>query len=151
MLGTVLGILPQLSQTELATVRAALDHLLVSKVDDLDTTSPLYAAMATLLGVKLSFRDFHNVQAYSTWKKVAPGIVTFISETWPDLTKVAKLAMMSFLLEALIDDLKGRGVPVSLGTVTFNLSRLPEIYDLIFPGYRQAGLSHLVLGAMKKE
>jgi len=55
------------------------------------------------------------------------------------------------LLEALIDDLKGRGVPVSLGTVTINLSRLPEIYDLIFPGYRQAGLSHLVLEAMKKE
>lgn len=146
----VLGILPGLSQQELATVRAAIDHLLVHQVDELDTTSPLYTAIATMLGVGLSYRDFHNVQAYSTWRKVAPKVVSFIQETFPQATKVTKTAMMTFMLEALMDDLKGRGVSITLKTMTVNLSRLPMLFDQEFPDYRQNGMAHLVLEAMTK-
>lgn len=145
----VLGMLPSLNQQELATIRAAIDHLLIRQVDELDTTSPLYSTMAQLLGVGLSYRDFHNVQAYSTWRKVAPKVVAFIEETFPQATKVAKTAMMSFMLEALMEDLKGRGVPLTLSTVTVNLSRLPQIFDSEFPGYRENGLAHLVLESMR--
>lgn len=146
----LLAALPHLKQTELATLRAAIDHLLVHRVDDLDTTSPLYAAMAKLLGVGLSYRDFHNVVSFKTWRKSAPAVVSFIEATFPTATKVAKIAMMTFLLEALIDDLKSRGVPITLGTVTINLDRLPQLFDSAFPDYRQAGMSHLVIEAMKK-
>lgn len=146
----VLALLPGLTQQELATVRAATDHLLVHQLDELDTTSPLYATLAELLGLGLSFRDFHNVQSYSTWRKVAPKVVSFIEATWPSATKVAKLAMMSFMVEALMDDLKGRGVPLTLATVTMNLARVPMIFDQEFPNYRESGKAHLVLEAMTK-
>lgn len=146
----VLAALPKLSQPELASVRAALEHLLVHQVDELDTTSPLYIAMSELLGVGLSFRDFHNAQSYSTWRKVAPKVVAFMEATFPHTTKVTKFAMMTFMLEALMDDLKGRGVPLTLSTVTVNLARLPALFDQEFPGYRESGKAHLVLKAMTK-
>ncbi len=146
----VLATLPHLSQEELATVRAAIEHLLVHQVDELDTTSPLYTTLASLLNIGLSYRDFHNVQSYSTWRKVAPKVVSFITDTFPQATKVAKIAMMTFMLEALIEDLKGRGVPLTLATVTINLSRLPAIFDECYPGYREAGKVHLILEAMTK-
>ena len=149
-LNDILAVLPSLQQHELATIKAAINHLLVKQIDDVDTTSPLYEAMANLLGVGLSFRDFHNVTSYSTWKKSAPHVVSFIEKTYPQATRVAKLAMMTFLLEALIDDLKGRGVPITLGTVTVNLERLPALYDQCFPGYRESGMAHLVLKSMKR-
>lgn len=146
----MLKLLNKLSQPELATIKAATEHLLTKQVDELDTTSVLYSTMATLLGVGLSYRDFHNVTAFSTWRKSAPSVVSFIEATFPGATKVAKCAMMTFLLEALIDDLRGRGVPISLGTVTVNIQRLPALFDECFPSYRETGLAHLVLSAMEK-
>lgn len=150
-LGELLGVLPKLSQQELAAVRAAIDHLLVSQIDELDTTAPLYSAMTALLGVRLSYRDYHNNVNYKTWKRSAPAVVTFIEDTWPEASKVAKLALMTFMLEALIADLKGRGVPISIGTVTLHLARVPQVFEQEFPDYIRSGLAHVVLTAMKKE
>ncbi len=150
-LNEVLAALPHLSQTELATIKAAIDHLLTQQVDEVDLTSPLYDAMAKALGLQLSFRDFHNIVSYKTWKRTAPVVVRFIETTYPQATKVAKLAMMSFLIEALLEDLKSRGVPLSLGQVTLNLERLPMLYDQSFPDYRKSGMTNIVLEAMTKK
>lgn len=142
--------LPTLSQGELVTVRAACDRLIKSSVDAVDETNPLFDALAQLLGVKLSFRDFHNITAYTSWKRHAPGVVDFITQLYPDVSKAMKTGVMKFLLEALRDDLKDRGVPITIGTMTINLDRLPEIYDCCFPDYRETGNQQLVLEAMTR-
>ncbi len=147
----VLAALPKLSQRDLATVRAAIDHLLVQQVDDIDLTSPLYDAMAKALGLHLSFRDFHNTTSYKTWKRTAPVVIAFIEKSWPEATKVAKAALMSFLIETLLDDLKSRNVPLTLGQVVMNLERMPMLVDTEFPDYIKSGMAHLILRAMTKE
>jgi len=88
--------------------------------------------------------------AYKTWKQKAPAVVRFIEENFPEAGKLAKTAMMTFLIEALIDDLKERGVPVTVGTLTNNIDRLPALFDECYPGYRQAGLTNIIVSAMSK-
>jgi hypothetical protein len=150
-LNAIIAALPSLSQPELLSIRAACDHLIATPDTNSDDTTPLYDAMAKLLGVGLSYRDFHNVVSYRAWRKAAPSVVAFIDENWPDATRIVKLALMTLMLEALRDDLRERGIPVSLGTMTTNLSTLPECFDRCFPGYRETGMAHMVLDAITKK
>lgn len=143
--------LPKLSQEELATVRAAIDHLLGSSDHLLDNTSALYGAMITLLGIKLAYRDFNATKPYREWRKSAPAVVYFIDQTFPASGKISKMAITKYLLTALIDDLKARKVPVTLGVVVSNISRLPQIFDACFPNYRESGMAHLVLKALERK
>ncbi len=150
-LSEIIGALPKLDQHELVLLRAALNQLIRVDGEAPDETSPLYDCMASLLGVGLSFRDFHNVNAYRSWRKAAPAVVLFIEQSFPEATKVAKMAVMRFLLEALRDDLLERGVPITIGTMSSNLDRLPEVFDASFPMYREAGMAHLVLKQMERK
>lgn len=149
-LSEVVAALPKLNQQELLTIRAACDQLIKIPVDDVDETNPLFDDLTHILGVKLSFRDFHNVTAYSAWKRHAPGVVEFITEQHPDVSKVLKGALVRMLLEALRDDLRDRGIPVTLGTMAVNLDQLPEVYDRCFPGFRQAGMQRVIEQAMER-
>lgn len=145
-LNEVVKLLPKLTQHELLTVRAAVEQLITAPhTEDVDATSPLYDNMSRLLGVTLSFRDFHNTAVYRQWKRNAPACIAYIEEHFPECRKATKSALMLFMLEALIDDLKERGVPITLGTVTKNIDRLPQLFDQIFPGYIQAGLGHVIV------
>lgn len=150
-LSEMIGGLPTLNQQELSVLRAACDQLIKAPTDALDETSPLFDELASLLGIRLSFRDFHNVPAYTAWKRHAPTVIGFLGDTHPDVSRVMKGALMHFLLVALRDDLMERGVPITIGIMTKNLDRLPEIYDVSFPGYRERGMQHVVEKAMRKQ
>jgi hypothetical protein len=145
-LNDLLATLPSLSKHDLALVRGAADRLLgVSAA----TAGPLYDALTNVLRLKLGFAQFQRTATYKIWQKAEPGVVSFMNEGWPGLSKVATMALMTYLLELLVSDLKGRGVPVSLGAVVSNLGRLPEVFDNNFPGYAEAGLCGLVFNAMR--
>src|SRR6185369_10144236 len=74
-LNVLLAALPQLSFADITTIRAACDHLLsAQQYDPVDQTHPLYDEMTRLLNVGLTFRDFHNLAAYKTWKQKAPAV-----------------------------------------------------------------------------
>lgn len=145
-LNEVIAALPKLTQHELLTVRAALEQLITAPhAEDVDVTSPLYDNMSRLLGVTLSFRDFHNTAVYRQWKRNAPACIAYLDKHFPDSRKATKSALMLLMLESLIEDLKDRGVPITLGTVTKNIDRLPQMFDLIFPGYLESGLGHVIV------
>lgn len=156
-LKTALGALSGLTQAELATVRAACEHLLNREDTRDDPTKPLYDSVLRAMGgshhgtYRLRWGLFKGTTTYSTWKKNAPGVVSFIDQTYPQASKVAKMGILQVLLDALLEDLKQRGVPITIGVVVSNLSRLPEIFDTCYPDYRKCGMAGLVLKAMEKK
>lgn len=143
----LIAALPALSQQELGLVRAAADRLLTPQASQ----SPLYAAVAAAAGVHLPYGRFVKTAAYKAWAKNEPEALRFISSVWPNLSKVQLNAMMIYLSEMLATDLRNRNVPVTVGTLAANLGSLPQVFDNNFPGYREAGLGHLVLKAMCKK
>lgn len=156
-LGIILSALASLSQAELATVKAACEHLLNKEDTKDDPTKPLYDSVLRAMGgphggtYRLRWGVFKGTTTHSTWKKHAPGVVSFIDQTYPGASKVAKMAILQVLLDALIDDLKQRGVTITLGTLVSNLSRLPEIYDTCYPDYRKSGMAGVILNAMERK
>lgn len=144
----VLSALGGLSISELQAVRAAADRLLGSPAG---TASPLWGVVTTALGVQLPFTRFQKTAAYKSWLKNEPVVVSFVAATWPNLSKVQEMAIMNYLIGMLLDDLKGRGVPVTVGTIALNLGSIPHLLDHAFPDYRSAGLAHLILKAMMRK
>lgn len=149
-LNDVLAMLPHLRQKDLSTVRAAIDHLLDKRVEN-DPTLPLFGAIKSILGIHTSFHQFQAARAYAAWKRAAPAYVQFLDATWPEASKVAKVAITTVLIDMLADDLAGMKVPVTLNSIVTNLERIPQLFDREFPGYRKMGMAHLVLAAMEKE
>jgi len=138
----LISALPALSQQELRLVRAAADRLLGQQSY---AASPLYAALAAAAGSRLPFARFQKTAAFKVWVKNEPEAMAFIAETWPGLNKVQLYTMMIYLAEMLRDYLRDRKVPVTVGTLAVNLGSLPQAFDENFPGYRTAGLAHLVV------
>jgi hypothetical protein len=147
-LASILSALGGLSVNELKAVRAAADRLLGAPAA---TTGPLWGIVTAQLGVKLPYDRFQKTAAYKAWVKNEPLVVSFVAATWPNLSKVEGLALMNYLIEMLLTDLKGRGVPVTVGTVALNLGSLPYLLDHAFPDYRKSGMAHLILKAMVRK
>jgi len=143
----ILVRLPKLTQQELATVRAACDHLLDRKQE---VPAPaLYLAMLDVLGQKVpSYSNFCRTASFRLWKKNLPDVERFISGLWPSMTKVEEASISCFLLQLLVDDLKELKVGIGIGTVSSNLGRVPELFDRSFPDYRASGMAGKVLAAM---
>ena len=148
----VLSLLPVLNQSELATVKTAAEQLLVSSGAGSDEPDLLYDALISALNVKLPYSRLSSSMR-KAWDKNAPIVVQFMEVTWPVTKeqKIMRLAMMKFLINLVIDELKAQRVPISLGTVITNLHRIEEIFDRHFPSYRESGLSGLIIKAMERK
>lgn len=146
----VLAALPKLTKADLATVRAAVDHLLGPQQGATLTAPPLFNALAGLIGNRVTYQAFTTMGAYKHWAKNVTTVDEFITEHFPDTSKVLSAALLRFLMELIVDDLKGRKVPATLGSITVNLGRLPEIFESAFPGYLESGAAHLIVKAMVK-
>lgn len=148
----VLSLLPVLSQSELATVKTAAEQLLVSSGAGSDEPDLLYDALRAVLNVKLPYSRLPSSMR-KVWDKNAPIVVHFMEVTWKvtKAQKVMRLAIMKFLVNLVIDELKAQRVPISLGTVITNLHRIEEVYDRAFPDYRKSGLSGLIIKAMERK
>jgi hypothetical protein len=64
------------------------------------------------------------------------------------MTKVQEASLNNFLLQLLVDDLNYLKVVATIGSISSNLGRVPEVFDRNFPGYREAGLAKVVLHVM---
>lgn len=148
----IIGQLPQLPRDDLKKINAAIGHLLKGEArnNHTDGTVALFSALTTTLGTNLPYASFTATSSHVHWAKSAPDVVQFIDTTFPTATRIEKRAIMMFLIEALIDDLKTRKVPISIGSVVTNIGFLPQIFDSAFPEYRKNGLALLVLKAMVK-
>lgn len=148
----VLSLLPVLSQSELATVKTAAEQLLVSSGAGSDEPDLLYDALTAALNVKLPYSHLPR-QMRKAWDKNTPIVVQFMEVNWKvtKTHKIMRMAMMKFLINLVIDELKAQRVPVSLGTVITNLHRIEEVFDRHFPSYRESGLSGLIVKAMERK
>lgn len=141
----ILAQLPRLTQQELATVRAACDHLL----DKPQEVPNLYLAMLRILGQKgPSYASFQRTASWKQWQKNLQEVTAFTEKLWPDMTKVQEASLNNFLLQLLVDDLNYLKVVATIGSISSNLGRVPEVFDRNFPGYREAGLAKVVLHVM---
>lgn len=142
---TILAKLPNLSQRELTTIKAACDSLLDKPKD----APVLYLTMLDFLGqTGPSYASFQKTVSWRPWQQNQQIVSSFVSSLWPGLSKVQEVALTHFLLSLLADDLKYLEVPVSIGSLSVNLGRLPELFDRSFPGYRENGLAGIVLSSM---
>ena len=146
-LNELIAVLPSMSKHELAVLRGAIERLLGHQASP---ASPLYAALTAVAGVKLPYQRFQASASYKAWPQNEKLVLTFIRDTW-DPTKVTEAALSQYLMGLLADDLKGRGLPVSVGTLAVNISSIPQVFEQAFPGYRAAGLAQWVLANMVRK
>jgi hypothetical protein len=150
-LATVLSELAKLNKKELATVRAAIEQLLGP---DKALASPpvaltLYEAVRVAGGQdKL---PLERVKRFG-WVRFSTEAALFIESTWPQAkhNKIVRMGLERLLISLLIEDLRGKNINITVGSVVRNLGRLPEVFDSEFPGYRINKLQSLILKAMEK-
>ena len=147
----VIALLPGFSKPDLAAIRAAADSLLGSQVSANEGAgTPLFDALCRALGLRLAFGPFMATATYKAYRRGEQAIEDFLNVLhWPR-DRVMYNSILSFMLECLMDDLKERKVPISLGSVCSNLERCPEVFKAAFPGYIEGGASHLILNRMTK-
>lgn len=147
----IISELPNLSQKELATVRAAADHLL-TKGDDIGGCERLlFDALLTAVKVKINFQQFKGMNAYKAWTTHGKSASDFMTQLCPDAKRVTVTALARLLVDALVADLASNHIPITLGTLTANLGRIPQVFEDCFPGYQGSGMIHWVLRTMEKK
>ena len=139
--------LPSLSVADRAAITAALTQL---SVKEAASSTPLYEALTSALGIQLSFPRFTQTGVFKQWPAKSKSVDSFIRKTFPGIRKTAEQHLLRMCIEGLVADLTSKGVTPSLRAVVLSLDSLPAQFDRMFPGYRQNGLAALVLKAMIK-
>ena len=147
MLSTIIKQLPQLTQQELSILKAAIDEL--SDRQATESEPPLYDVLRRVIGTVGPYSAFKLTQAYKQWRKHVLSVNTFMGLYFPQATKIERMALMTFIVRALVNDLKGRDVPVTVGSVVKNLGRFGQVFEDQFPNYLGSGLAPLILTALK--
>jgi len=148
----ILAALPTLTKADLATVRGAADALLGPTAAPIEqAATPLLDALSRALGLRLG-HGFTTTQTYKTYKRGEEAVTEFVAKAFPTVcdSKVTYNAMLSLIVECLMDDLKARQVPVSIGTMCGNLERAPQVLMAAFPGYIEGGAAHIILQRVSK-
>jgi hypothetical protein len=140
--------LPKLTQSELKLLRLAIDELSVRKDDEGE--SYLYSALLKATGSRTPYSLFMKTTAYPHWRRHLPDIERFIATNFPSANRITGLALATFTLQALCQDLKRRNVPISMGSVAKNLGRFADVFEDQFPGYLSSGLGPLILTMLKE-
>jgi hypothetical protein len=148
----ILATLPTLSKPDLSAIRAAADSLLGPQAVPIEGAStPLFDVITRALGLRIGFEVIRQGQAYKPYRRGEAAVTAFIDEMLPDFnTKVARNGLLTFMVECLMDDLKERKVPISIGTLCTNLERCPQVFRAAFPGYLESGHAHLIVKKMLK-
>ena len=149
---SIIATLPTLSKADLAAVRGAADALLGPTAAPNDTpATPLFEAVTRALGLRLGFAAFSQTATYKPYKRGADAIAGFLGSTFPLAeNRTTRNALHSLILECLIDDLKARRVPLSLGALCNNLERAPQVFRDAFPGYIEGGVVNVIMAKITR-
>jgi hypothetical protein len=148
----ILAALPTLSKADLAQIRGAADSLLGPQgAPNEAPATPLLDVLQRALGLRLR-HGFTTAATYKHYKRGETAVVEFVAKAFPTAcdNRVTYNGVLSLMMDCLLDDLKERGVPISLGTVCSNLERMPEVFKAAFPGYIEGGLSDVILQRVTK-
>lgn len=147
----ILGALPKLAVADLVAIHAVITSLLngaTAAQTGHGTTlaGTLIEALSGALQTPLSPQNMPT-KALAQINAKGPPLAKALTRDFPgwDSKKTTQLAFLRMLIGLLVDDLQGRGVNPTLGIITLNLHRIPEVFDSSFPLYRQSGLGVMVL------
>ena len=161
----IIFALPNLKPTD----RRAISEAITRLADDNEPSRGQFEAMQTPIETALlnalmtelaykgirnifSYEDFKKTTHYKNFRKALKEVEAFFEKAFPSrrFKKVEMTSLLRMLISALMENLDEQNIPLTFGTVTSNLIRLPEIFEKCFPGYMQCGLAHLVLKQAKK-
>ena len=147
----ILAALPRLEPDQLCNIQTVLSTVLGTKVaSGIEPDDWLYDAMRRVVGSTVAYSVFMKTNAAAQWRRKSPSVLSFMETTFPGINRVLQNAVAQFLFEMLRDDLHSRQTPVTLGSMSINSDRIPAVFDLQFPGYRENGLASLILKRMHK-
>lgn len=64
-------------------------------------------------------------------------------------SKNSELALLTYLFDLLVKDLRKKLIVPTVGTVIGNIHRIPRVLDFAFPGYINSGMAGLILNNFK--
>src|SRR5262245_22370060 len=117
MLSDCLKLLHDLNKRDLEKLKAAIEDKL-GKIRDDAPEHLLWGIICKAAGIPALWDHFLNsTEHYPKWKKYVPAIDAFLEAQFPTATKVDHYALMTFIVSALVNDLKGRNVPITIGSI----------------------------------
>jgi hypothetical protein len=152
---TIASKLATMSASELAKVRQLTDTLLGSTQVEAQATDDneriLFEAVKLELasiGIRsnVSYTAFSQTNNFKYWKRNCKVVSEFLENSFDGYaeTEAQRLGLCRIFVQAVIQDFKRIGIPVSIGAVAKNLHRVQQAFDNSFPNYLQAGLAHLI-------
>jgi hypothetical protein len=148
----IIAALPALSKRDLLAVRGAADALLGPQAAaNNGATPPLFDAVTRALGLRIGFGTFQATATYKQFKRGEAAVSAFMTAELPEIKDaVTKQALCALIVSCLLDDLKGRHVPLSMGSVSSNLERAPQVFRDAFPGYLEGGAGRLIIDRLQR-
>ena len=148
----IIARLPSLAKRDLLAVRGAADALLGPQAEASGGVAPpLFGAVTRALGLRIGFGAFQATRTYRQFKRGSETVDAFMAAEMPEIKDaVTKQALVGLIVSCLLDDLRGRHVPLSMGTVSSNLERAPQVFRDAFPGYLEGGAAQIIIDRLKK-
>ena len=157
----IIGALPNLDQADLKAIQVLITNLVrspspiigrtgaIQNVADAASQLTLNALAATVGLSNATFSLPERTQGH--FDKRCPKLINFLDENFTgwDTHKNSQIAFLRMLFGLLADDLKERGVNPTIGIMILSLGRIPEIVDAAYPGYRESGMTDLILRHFK--
>ena len=91
-----------------------------------------------------------NSRSFALCRRNINGLPEFVQKHFGKISKVDRLGVYVLMHNILINDLRKRNIPVSIGSICRNLNRITETFNNEFPGYFESGMGKVILFAMKK-
>lgn len=157
---TIISALPSLDKEDLEKIRLVVDDLLSRRGGGTATEHEqfLFDAMGIILrdeGIRenIHYDLFKKTAAYKTWKANVDDVTAWLRRHFPkQQTKVEMTSLARLLFsKVLVPWMRENGIPVTQGTLANNVGRLPECFDIAFPGYAGSGLAPMIFTALTKK
>lgn len=145
----IIASLSGLPLKDLRAIQIALDHELLKY---LSLDKDLYFLLFEVTGAPpMSADKFARSELGVQWRKnqlvFDQFIVKLLGDTKPRQTVIK--ALKKFLLEMLVEDIKGQGKPLNMKSVCLGLGTIDEAFDRSFPNYLASGLGHMIVKQLK--
>src|SRR5690349_21816257 len=109
----ILNALPKLKRKDLEDIKTIVEHMLNKQhnADEPPEFSELYEVIKAATKSFTPYSDLGNTATIKTWRKNAPVVLGFITQNFPDVTKVMRVALMQQLVMLTVNYLHKLGVP----------------------------------------
>ncbi len=156
-MNSIIEQLPSLTNEELQAVRDTATFLTDNTKQNkpTDWEAKVFQAFNKQLSTSgiqtnLHYASFRRTSGYKAWIQSISKVETFITNNFGTLKNIERLALLNLFYKLLIDNMNEINVPITINTVSSHTKRIPEVFNMNFPGYIASGLAPMVLATMRK-